>query len=104
VKIETDEEKWAGGAGGIRLRQGYGATSRHDRLARFGLVSAAINGISREKAPAVAKLPPSQSYGATRWHGKQKAHRQRGFLVARGRDYRFIRGFSRMASRPLDIL
>jgi hypothetical protein len=84
VKIGIHEEMWVGGAEGIRLRQMlppsqcYGGTSRRDKLARFELWSAAINGISREKAPSVAKLPPSLKPWWTGW-----------------RNYRVIRGFSR---------
>jgi hypothetical protein len=73
VKIEIDEEDWAAGVEGdppwprLPPSQCCGGTSRRDKLARFELWSAAINGISREKTPAVAKLPPSlKTYGATR--------------------------------------
>jgi hypothetical protein len=45
VKIEIDDEKWAGGVEVIRLRQRL----RRDKLAYFELWSAGINGISREK-------------------------------------------------------
>jgi hypothetical protein len=45
VKIEMDEEKWAGGPVVIRLRQRL----RRDKLAGFELWSVAFNGNSREK-------------------------------------------------------
>jgi hypothetical protein len=61
VKVENDEEKVAGGAEGdppwprLSPSQCYGGTSRRDKLARFGLWCAGINGVGREKAPAFAK-------------------------------------------------
>jgi hypothetical protein len=82
VKIEIHEEKWADGAEGdppspevSAVANSYGGASRRDKLARFELGSAGINGVGREKAPSGAKgmegrqeeRPPSQSFGATSW-------------------------------------
>jgi hypothetical protein len=55
AKIETDEEDWADGA----------EVPRQCRM-QSGECKPAINGISREKARAVATL----------WRGKQKAQKQ----------------------------
>jgi hypothetical protein len=70
VKIETDDEKLADG---------------EEASARFEPLSGAINGISREKASAVARL----------WRGKQMARKHRSFFMAHGRNYKVLRGFSR---------
>jgi hypothetical protein len=70
VKLEIDEEKWAGGA---------------EVMGRFELWSAGMNGISREKAqmahPPSLKLPRDK--------------KGRSCFVAPERDYTVIRGFSR---------
>jgi hypothetical protein len=68
VKVEKHDEKWRGGA--------------EDRK-RFERWSEAMNGIDREKAPAVARL----------WRGKPTV--AKGIFVAFGRGYAVIRGFSR---------
>ena len=60
VKIETDDEKLAG---------------RAEVIARLELLSAAINGNSREKT--------------------RMAHQQRNFFMARGRDDAITTGISR---------
>ncbi len=103
VKIEIDEEK-LGGGGRHWLDLFIGLTAEKLALTLpsppgegflTGPRGAGINGIGHEKAPAVARLPPSQSYSATSWRGKQMAQERRNFLVAHGRDYAFVRQFSR---------
>jgi hypothetical protein len=75
VKIELNDEKWAGGA--------------EDRK-RFELWSEAMNGIAREKAQK-AHPPSLRSSGAT----SRRDEKQGNFFEAGGRDYAVIRGFSR---------
>jgi hypothetical protein len=76
VKIEIDDEKWAGGAEvawGCKLRSG----EREPRM----------NANGREKAH-----PPSlRSYGAT----SRRDKKERNCIMTHGRDYTVLRGFSR---------
>jgi hypothetical protein len=62
--------------------QCYGGTSRRDKLGRFELWSAGINGIDREKTPSVAKA----------MEGRQMEENSRNFDVASRRDGAFGAG------------
>jgi len=58
-------------------------------------LSAAINGISREKAPAVAKFPPSLKLWRTGPPSPRRDKKQGEFSAGRGRDYAIATGISR---------